>query len=207
MSKPVYLGLIKPFFDRLFALLALVILAPVMGILYLMVRISLGNPALFSQQRPGRLGSSFTLLKFRTMSNARDGHGQLLPDADRLSAFGLFLRSTSLDELPSLFNILRGELSFVGPRPLLSEYLPLYSDRQGRRHELHPGLTGWAQVNGRNQTSWIDRFEMDVWYVDNAAFVLDLRILWRTIARVLKREGISADGESTMPPFTGNPNG
>ena len=174
-----------------------------MLILALLVRIFLGSPVIFSQQRPGLKGKPFTLYKFRTMTDARDEKGQLLPDAERLTRFGRFLRASSLDELPELWNILRGDMSFVGPRPLLMEYLPLYTPEQMRRHEVRPGLTGWAQVNGRNALSWEEKFRHDVWYVDNRNFLLDLKILLMTLASVVSRDGISQHGEATMSRFTG----
>jgi len=193
---------VKRAFDFCVALIALVLAAPVILILAVTIRLKLGNPVLFRQRRPGRNARPFELLKFRTMTDARNPDGQLLSDAERLPPFGKFLRSTSLDELPSLINVLRGDMSLVGPRPLLIQYLPLYSTRQARRHEVRPGITGWAQVNGRNTLSWEDKFEHDIWYVDNQSLALDLRILWLTVRKVLIREGISADGEATMPPFT-----
>lgn len=169
-----------------------------------LVIINHGSPILFKQTRPGKCGKLFTFYKFRTMTNETDKQGNLLPDKDRLKPFGSFLRSTSLDELPSLFNVLKGDMSIVGPRPLLVQYLPLYDEFQNRRHEVKPGITGWAQVNGRNTLSWARKFELDVWYVDNQSFLLDLKILFLTIYKVLKRDGISAEGEVTMRPFTGN---
>jgi lipopolysaccharide/colanic/teichoic acid biosynthesis glycosyltransferase len=168
------------------------------------VRRKLGSPALFRQVRPGLHGRPFMMVKFRTMTDERGADGELLPDAQRLTAFGRFLRASSLDELPELWNVLRGEMSLVGPRPLLMEYLPLYSPEQARRHEVRPGITGWAQVNGRNAVSWDERFKLDVWYVDHRSLWLDLRILWLTVRKVLVREGISAQGEATMSRFTGN---
>ena len=182
----------------------LVVLSPVFVVVAVVVRVKLGSPVLFRQQRPGRDAVPFELLKFRTMSDERDSSGDLLPDAARLGSFGHFLRASSLDELPELWNVMSGDMSLVGPRPLLMEYLPRYSREQARRHELRPGLTGWAQVNGRNAVSWTDRFSMDVWYVDHVSFASDLRILGKTVAAVFRREGISADGEATMPPFLGN---
>lgn len=182
---------------------AMIVLAPVLVVTALLVRVKLGSPVLFIQQRPGRDGRSFRLLKFRTMIDACGADGQPLPDDQRMTPFGLLLRSSSLDELPELWNILRGDMSLVGPRPLLERYLPLYSDEQARRHKVRPGLTGWAQVNGRNQIGWEERFEMDVWYVDHASLWLDLRILVLTVVRVLRRDNISADGCTTMTAFTG----
>jgi lipopolysaccharide/colanic/teichoic acid biosynthesis glycosyltransferase len=194
----------KRAFDLLIAGLALVLLAPVLAITALLVRVGLGSPVLFRQQRPGLHGAPFTLVKFRTMIDRRGSDGALLPDAERLPALGRFLRASSLDELPELWNILRGEMSLVGPRPLLMQYLPLYSAEQARRHDVRPGLTGWAQVNGRNALTWDAKFAADVWYVDNHSLALDLRILWLTLLAVLGRKGISAAGEATMPPFTGS---
>lgn len=182
----------------------LLILSPIILIVALFVRLRLGSPVLFTQQRPGLDGRIFRMLKFRTMTDARGADGSLLPDAERLTPFGRWLRATSLDELPEFWNVLRGDMSLVGPRPLLVEYLPLYSPEQARRHDAKPGLTGWAQVNGRNALRWDQKFALDVWYVDHQSLMLDLRILWLTFWRVLRRDGISATGEATMPVFTGN---
>lgn len=182
---------------------ALVVLSPVLGVVAIKVRRTLGSPSLFRQVRPGRNSSAFTLFKFRSMTDARNEVGELLPDGERLPPFGMWLRSTSLDELPELWNVLRGDMSLVGPRPLLMSYLPLYSTEQLRRHEVRPGMTGWAQVNGRNAASWEDKFAMDVWYVDHVSLWLDLQIMWKTIRGVIRREGISAEGEATAAPFTG----
>jgi lipopolysaccharide/colanic/teichoic acid biosynthesis glycosyltransferase len=168
-----------------------------------MIRRQMGSPVFFRQTRPGLHGRPFEMIKFRTMRDAVDAQGRPLPDAERLTRLGRFLRSSSLDELPELWNVLRGEMSLVGPRPLLMEYLPLYSPEQARRHELRPGVTGWAQVNGRNAISWEEKFALDVWYVDNRSLWLDLEIIWLTIRKVIKRDGISAAGEATMPKFTG----
>jgi lipopolysaccharide/colanic/teichoic acid biosynthesis glycosyltransferase len=195
----------KRLFDFLVALTALALLSPVLLVLGVVVRINLGAPVLFSQRRPGQGGRIFTLWKFRSMLDARDAAGNLRADADRLTGFGRWLRASSLDELPELWNILRGDMSLVGPRPLLVEYLPQYSPEQARRHEVRPGLTGWAQINGRNAISWEDKFRLDVWYVDHRTFWLDLRIIALTTVRVLRRKDISADGEATMPRFTGTP--
>ena len=178
--------------------------APFLAILALLVRSRLGSPVLFVQERPGKAGRPFRMMKFRTMTDARDPSGALLSDAERLTPFGRWLRSTSLDELPELWNVLRGDMSLVGPRPLLMSYLPLYNDHQRRRHEVRPGITGWAQINGRNSLSWDQKFDLDVWYVDHASLRLDFRILWLTLLKVVKRDGISAEGEATMKPFTGN---
>jgi lipopolysaccharide/colanic/teichoic acid biosynthesis glycosyltransferase len=194
----------KRLFDLVVAIAALALLALPLLVLYAMVRRKLGSPALFRQVRPGLYGQPFMMVKFRTMTDERGPDGELLPDAQRLTAFGRFLRASSLDELPELWNVLRGEMSLVGPRPLLMEYLPLYSPEQARRHEVRPGITGWAQVNGRNAVSWEARFRLDTWYVDHHSLWLDLRILWLTVRKVLVREGISAQGEATMPRFTGD---
>ena len=185
-------------------LLGLLLIWPVVLVLALMVRIKLGSPVFFRQQRPGMYGRPFMMYKFRTMTDERDAAGNLLPDADRLTPFGKFLRSSSLDELPELINVVKGDMSLVGPRPLLMEYLPLYSPEQGRRHEVRPGITGWAQVNGRNAISWDDKFKLDVWYIEHHTLWLDVKILWMTVSKVFKREGISQDGHVTMPFFTGS---
>lgn len=189
--------------DVVGAACALLVLSPVLAATALLVRARLGHPALFAQQRPGRDGRLFTLLKFRTMTDARDHDGNLLPDEVRLAPFGQFLRSSSLDELPELWNVLRGDMSLVGPRPWLPQYLDLYTDEQARRHEVRPGITGWAQVNGRNRADWQDRLAMDVWYIDHCTFWLDLRILVLTVLTVLRRSDVSAKGHATMPAFTG----
>ncbi len=194
----------KRLFDLVVAIAALAVLALPLLVLYAIVRRKLGSPALFRQARPGLHGRPFMMVKFRTMTDERGPGDELLPDAQRLTAFGRFLRASSLDELPELWNVLRGEMSLVGPRPLLMEYLPLYSPEQARRHEVRPGITGWAQVNGRNAVSWEERFRLDVWYVDHRSLWLDLRILWLTVRKVLVREGINAQGEATMPRFTGD---
>lgn len=193
----------KRLFDVAVSVSLLVSLVPVLGLLALLVRIKLGNPVLFRQMRPGKGTRPFAMLKFRTMTNARGPDGNLLSDANRMTPFGRFLRSTSLDELPELWNVLKGDMSLVGPRPLLMEYLPLYSSQQARRHEVSPGITGWAQVNGRNAVSWEEKFVLDVWYVDNRSFRLDLKILWLTALKVIGREGINAKDNATMPKFTG----
>jgi lipopolysaccharide/colanic/teichoic acid biosynthesis glycosyltransferase len=187
------------------ALVALLLLSPLLVVVALLVRWRLGTPVLFLQQRPGYRGQPFWLLKFRTMTNASDASGYLLPDAQRLTPLGRWLRAASIDELPSLINILRGEMSFIGPRPLLMQYLPLYSPEQARRHDVKPGFSGWAQINGRNALSWEEKFRLDVWYVDHQTFWLDIRIFLLTIWKVIRREGISAAGEVTMAPFIGTP--
>jgi sugar transferase EpsL len=195
---------IKRVVDIVGASVGIILLAPVMLAVALLVLLTMGRPVLFRQQRPGLRGKPFTLYKFRTMRDARSASGELLPDDLRLTTFGKWLRSTSLDELPELFNVFKGEMSLVGPRPLLMEYLPRYSPEQARRHEVKPGITGWAQVNGRNALTWEEKFRMDVWYVDHWNLWLDMKILLLTIWKVLKREGISAEGSATMPVFTGN---
>lgn len=194
----------KRLFDLIASALALIVLSPVMGLTALLVRIQLGGPILFRQQRPGYKGRPFHIFKFRTMIDRFAPDGSLLPDSERLTRFGRVLRSTSLDELPELFNILRGEMSVVGPRPLLMEYLPLYSAEQARRHDMPPGLTGWAQVNGRNALSWQDKFRLDVWYVDHWSFWLDIKIIFLTLVKVFQREGITQEGQATAEKFTGN---
>ena len=193
----------KRLFDLTFALIALVILSPIILVTAILVRIFIGTPILFKQQRPGYKGHPFFIYKFRSMANRFARDGSLLSDAERLTHFGRLLRSLSLDELPELFNIVRGEMSFVGPRPLLMEYLPLYSPEQARRHDVVPGLTGWAQVNGRNAVDWPTRFNMDVWYVDNWSFWLDLRIIFLTLWKVITRDGINQKGQSTVEHFKG----
>ena len=194
----------KRLFDITAALVALLLLAlPLLALTWL-VRRKLGRPAFFRQVRPGLQGKPFEMVKFRTMTDARGPDGALLPDADRLTPFGRFLRASSLDELPELWNVLKGDMSLVGPRPLLMEYLPLYSPEQARRHAVRPGITGWAQVNGRNAISWDDKFKLDVWYVDHRSLWLDLRILWMTVRKVLVRDGISAEGQATVEYFRGN---
>lgn len=195
---------VKRGFDLSVACFAIVLLAPLLLAVALAVRLCLGGPVLFRQVRPGRNGKPFVLLKFRTMIDLRDEEGRMMPDDRRITKFGSFLRHSSLDELPELWNVCRGEMSLVGPRPLLMEYLPLYSSVQARRHEVRPGLTGWAQIHGRNSIGWEEKFRLDVWYVDNRTFWLDLRILWLTIGRVLEREGVSSEGTATMPKFTGS---
>jgi lipopolysaccharide/colanic/teichoic acid biosynthesis glycosyltransferase len=197
---------VKRAFDVVATSLALVVLAPLMLAVAGLVLLKLGRPVLFAQRRPGLHGRPFTLYKFRTMRTA-DSRGEPLPDELRLTNFGRFLRRTSLDELPELFNVLTGDMSLVGPRPLLMEYLPLYTARQARRHEVRPGITGWAQVNGRNAISWDQKFEYDTWYVDNHSFLLDLRILAMTVVEVFRRQGISHGEHATMPKFTGSSTG
>ncbi|MRD72312.1 sugar transferase [Rhodocyclus tenuis] len=195
--------MIKRFFDVVIAVTALALLFPVFLAIALLVRLRLGSPVFFRQKRPGIRGEPFVMVKFRTMRDAFDKDGLPLPDSERMTSFGRWLRSSSLDELPELWNVLRGEMSFVGPRPLLIEYLPLYSPEQARRHDVLPGVTGWAQINGRNAVSWEEKFRLDVWYVDNRNFWLDLKIIFATVRKVLGREGISAEGEVTARKFLG----
>ena len=194
----------KRFFDVVMVSASLPVLALPLLVLAWQVRRRLGAPVLFHQVRPGMHGRAFEMVKFRTMTDACGADGHLLPDAQRLTAFGRFLRASSLDELPELWNVLKGDMSLVGPRPLLMEYMPLYTSEQARRHDVRPGITGWAQVNGRNTLSWEEKFKLDVWYVDNRTLWLDIKILWLTVRKVLVRDGISAAGEATMPRFTGS---
>ena len=196
-------ALVKRLLDIVSAFVGLMLIAPLLVGVGLAIWLTLGRPVLFRQARPGRHGRIFMLYKFRTMRNATAPAGELLPDTERLTSLGTFLRRTSLDELPQLWNVLRGDLSLVGPRPLLPQYLDRYTEVQARRHEVRPGITGWAQVNGRNALSWEDKFALDVWYVDNWSLVLDLKILWMTFIKVLKREGIQATNHATMPEFQG----
>ena len=196
----------KRFFDFSATAFGLLVLALPLLLLALLVRTKLGSPVFFRQTRPGLHGKPFEMVKFRSMTDARSADGQLLPDSERLPPFGRFLRSSSLDELPELWNVLKGEMSLVGPRPLLMEYLPLYTPQQYRRHEVRPGVTGWAQVNGRNAISWEEKFALDVWYVENQSFWLDVKILFLTVKKVLVKDGISASGEATMTKFTGSKN-
>lgn len=195
--------MMKRLFDIFVAALGIILLSPIYLVLFIMIRFRLGSPVIFCQTRPGLYGVPFCMYKFRSMTNSYDKSGILLPDLDRITRFGLILRSTSLDELPELLNVLKGEMSLVGPRPLLMEYLPLYSPEQARRHEVRPGITGWAQVNGRNAISWEEKFRLDTWYVDNRSFWLDLKILWLTMKKVVVREGISQVGQATMEEFKG----
>lgn len=195
---------IKRLVDITGALSGLILLAPVIFIIGILIRLSMGSPVIFSQVRPGLYGKPFKMYKFRTMTDARDERGYLLPDEQRLTALGNFLRSTSLDELPELWNVFKGEMSLVGPRPLLMEYLDLYTTEQARRHEIKPGITGWAQINGRNSLTWEEKFKMDVWYVDHWNILLDIKIIFMTFLKVVKRDGISAQGHATMPIFRGS---
>jgi lipopolysaccharide/colanic/teichoic acid biosynthesis glycosyltransferase len=194
----------KRLLDIVIAAIGLVLFAPLLLVTAVMVRIKLGSPVLFTQLRPGLHGRPFRMLKFRSMTDARDASGALLPDAERLTRFGRFVRASSLDELPEMWNVLRGDMSLIGPRPLLMEYLPLYSAAQARRHEVRPGISGWAQINGRNALDWDDKFELDVWYVDHLSIGLDLRIFFLTFARLLRSEGITAPQSATAEKFTGS---
>ena len=198
--------MLKRFFDISFSFVTLVLLSPVIFIVSLKISKNLGNPVLFRQKRPGQHGKIFEMIKFRSMREAVDEKGRVLPDSERITTFGQSIRSASIDELPELWNVLKGDMSIVGPRPLLVEYLPLYSSEQSRRHEVKPGITGWAQVNGRNAISWEDKFELDVWYVDNQSFFLDLKILFLTIKKVIVRENINSKNHTTMKPFLGSKN-
>lgn len=202
--KTVYQRWGKRPFDFIAALSFLLLFWPFVLLLAVVIKGKLGSPVLFKQQRPGLKSDPFTIYKFRTMTDARDAAGNLLPDADRLTKFGKFLRSSSLDELPELWNVLKGEMSLVGPRPLLMQYLPLYTPEQIRRHEARPGITGWAQVNGRNAISWEEKFELDVWYVDNISFWLDMKILFLTVLKMVKREDINQPGQATIEQFKGS---
>jgi lipopolysaccharide/colanic/teichoic acid biosynthesis glycosyltransferase len=209
MSKqffPHSIPISKRLLDLSIALISLIILSPLMILIGILVAVFLGRPIFFRQKRPGFHGKIFKIYKFRTMNEKTDESNQLLPDKDRLTKFGQFLRTTSLDELPELFNILLGDMSIVGPRPLLISYLPLYNPHQMRRHDVLPGLTGWAQVNGRNALTWEEKFDLDVWYVDHWSFGLDLKIMMLTMIKVIKREGISQPGQATSDPFKGTPN-
>lgn len=198
-----YSRLVKSILDRLVAAIALLFFSPLLLISAIAISIRMGSPIFFTQPRPGKDGEIFTFYKFRTMTDDHDADGNLLPDEKRLTALGLFLRKTSLDELPQLWNVLKGDMSFVGPRPLLVKYLDLYNPEQARRHEVKPGITGWVQVNGRNTLSWEEKFQLDIWYVEHWSLWLDLKILFLTIIKVILREGISQEGYATMPEFTG----
>ncbi|KWV76537.1 MULTISPECIES: sugar transferase [Pseudomonas] len=196
--------MIKRGFDLFASLLGLILLSPVIAVIAWNIRKKLGSPVLFRQVRPGRHGKPFEMIKFRTMRDAHDANGEPLPDSQRMTVFGSFLRSSSLDELPELWNVVKGDMSLVGPRPLLMEYLPLYNAEQYRRHEVRPGVSGWAQVNGRNAIEWEEKFKLDTWYVDNQSFWLDIKVIFLTIKKVLVRDGISAEGEATASKFTGS---
>lgn len=195
---------IKRTMDFLISLIGLIVIFPILAIVAILIRLNMGTPVIFRQVRPGLHGKPFTMYKFRTMKDERDGQGNPLPDEQRLTRLGRFLRATSLDELPELWNVLKGDMSLVGPRPLLMEYLDRYTPEQARRHEVKPGITGWAQVNGRNAIDWEEKFKLDVYYVDNWRLSLDIKILWLTILKVVKHEGISAEGHATMPKFMGS---
>ena len=199
-----YKNIIKPFLDKLLALILIIILSPFIFLTALFILLFMGRPVFFKQKRPGKDEKIFMIYKFRTMSDDKDENGELLPDEQRLKGIGKFIRSVSLDELPQLFNVLKGDMSFVGPRPLLIEYLPLYNKRQKKRHLVKPGITGWAQVNGRNAISWEEKFEYDVWYVEHQSFLLDMKIMWLTFLKVLKKEGVSQEGHATMEKFRGS---
>lgn len=203
MKVNVYRRFLKRPLDIMASLVALVVLSPILGLLSVLVAAQLGRPILFTQIRPGLHSKPFTIYKFRTMIDACDSIGNLLPDAERLTPFGRFLRSTSLDELPELFNVLKGDMSLVGPRPLLMEYLDRYTPEQARRHEVRPGITGWAQINGRNAITWEEKFELDVWYVDNCSLWLDIKIFFLTMWKVVRRQGINQGGHATMSEFLG----
>lgn len=198
-----YVNLIKPLLDRFGALILLILFSPLILLVTLLITVSMGRPVYFAQRRPGLHGKIFTIYKFRTMTDEKDSQGNLLPDSERLKGIGQFIRNLSLDELPQLLNVLKGEMSFIGPRPLLPEYLPLYTLQQARRHDVKPGITGWAQINGRNAISWEEKFRYDIEYVDNISFAFDFKIFYRTFAKVFIKEGISQAGEATMEKFTG----
>lgn len=198
-----YVNLIKPLLDRFGALILLILFSPLILLVTLVITVSMGRPVYFAQRRPGLHGQIFTIYKFRTMTDEKDSQGNLLPDSERLKGIGQFIRNLSLDELPQLLNVLKGEMSFIGPRPLLPEYLPLYTPQQARRHDVKPGITGWAQTNGRNAISWEEKFRYDIEYVDNISFGFDLKIFYRTFAKVFIKEGISQEGEATMEKFNG----
>jgi sugar transferase EpsL len=193
----------KYLLDKVIAVIGIVALSPILLLVFVLIRMGLGSPVIFKHRRPGLFGKPYLMYKFRTMQNANDKDGNPLPDEQRLTKLGSFLRKTSLDELPELFNVIKGDMSLVGPRPLLAEYLPRYTREQARRHEVKPGITGWAQVNGRNAIGWEEKFSLDIWYVDNRKLWLDLKILWLTFVKVINREGISQKGHSTMPEFIG----
>ena len=200
----IYREFLKPLFDKIMAIILLLFFLPVLILVALFIFLFMGRPIFFTQTRPGKDERLFDIYKFRTMSDDTDKNGEFLPDAQRLNGVGKFIRSTSLDELPQLFNVLKGDMSFVGPRPLLAEYLSLYNTKQKNRHKVKPGITGWAQVNGRNAISWKEKFELDVWYVKNQSFWLDMKILWLTFLKVLKRDGVSSSKHVTVEKFRGN---
>ena len=194
----------KRAFDLIVSVTVLLLTLPLTGIIAIIVMLKMGRPVLFKQRRPGLYGQPFILYKFRTMTDEKDEHGQLLSDTERLTSFGIFMRSLSLDELPQLINVIKGDLSLVGPRPLLMDYLVLYNEKQKKRHTVKPGITGWAQVNGRNSLTWEEKFDMDVWYAENRTFLTDLKIIFMTVKKVIEREGITEEGESTATAFEGN---
>lgn len=194
----------KRAFDLIVSVTVLLLTLPLTGIIAIIVMLKMGRPVLFKQRRPGLYGQPFILYKFRTMTDEKDEHGQLLSDTERLTSFGIFMRSLSLDELPQLLNVIKGDLSLVGPRPLLMDYLVLYNEKQKKRHTVKPGITGWAQVNGRNSLTWEEKFDMDVWYAENRTFLTDLKIIFMTVKKVIEREGITEEGESTATAFEGN---
>jgi len=196
---------VKRLFDVIGSIVGLILFSPIMVVLYFLILRNMGNPAFFRQARPGKDGKPFELIKFRSMKDAVDNDGNQLSDAERISPLGAKLRSSSADELPEFWSVLKGEMSLVGPRPLLMEYLPLYSTEQARRHDVRPGITGWAQINGRNALTWEEKFALDIWYVDNQSLWLDIKIIFMTIKKVLMRDGIAAEGEATMPKFQGSP--
>jgi undecaprenyl phosphate N,N'-diacetylbacillosamine 1-phosphate transferase len=202
LKQTIYKSIVKRFFDLLLSMAGLIVLFPVLLVVPLVLIIANGGYPFFIQPRPGKNSRVFKIIKFKTMNDKKDIHGDLLPDAERLTTFGKFIRKTSLDEIPQLINVLKGEMSLIGPRPLLVEYLDIYTDFQNRRHEVKPGITGWTQVNGRNSISWNEKFILDVWYVDNMSFLLDLKILWLTAYKVLKSEGINQANQATMEKFT-----
>lgn len=199
-----YCTFFKRFFDFTLSVIGLLLFSPLLLVLFMLLAFANGSKVFFWQDRPGRNGKVFRLFKFKTMNDRTDATGKLLPDKDRLTGIGRFIRSTSMDELPQLINVLKGDMSLVGPRPLLVKYLPLYTPEQARRHEVRPGITGWTQVSGRNSLSWEEKFKLDVWYVDHLSFALDIKILWLTLIKVLKREGINQAGQATMEAFKGN---
>ena len=200
----IYRHIVKRILDILASAIILILISPILIVIAAVIRLSIGAPVIFSQMRPGLMGKPFKIYKFRTMTNAKDKHGELLPDEERSTRMGQWIRSLSLDELPEFFNVLRGDMSLVGPRPLLMRYLPRFSAEQSRRHELKSGITGWAQINGRNDISWDERLAMDVWYVDNASFMLDMYILFKTVWKVILRDGVSQEGHFSSPEFWGN---
>jgi undecaprenyl phosphate N,N'-diacetylbacillosamine 1-phosphate transferase len=199
-----YKTIFKPLFDKIFALILIILFSPFLIITTILIYIKMGRPIFFTQSRPGRNEKIFKIYKFRTMTNEKDKNGEFLPDNERLKGVGKFVRSSSLDELPQLFNVLKGEMSFIGPRPLLVEYLPLYSDEQKKRHDVTPGITGWAQINGRNAISWEEKFKLDIWYVKNQSFLLDMKIFYLTFLKVIKRSDVNQSENMTMEKFKGN---